>query len=87
MYEDLFEHVDWWMGNDTLRTLREELRAKAPELLAAAPAALAETLLDYRRLLFAASRGRVAGTSFGSRRGAPLRGSQSGRAAVLRAPV
>ena len=44
------------MGNDSLRTLRSEVLCKAADVGAGDDRALSESLVDYRRFLFAAAR-------------------------------
>eukprot|EP01043_Picozoa_sp_COSAG02_P034143 COSAG02_NODE_2371_length_9032_cov_26.076122_6_plen_542_part_00 len=50
-----FEHVDWWKGNDTLATLVKHVPMMAPEILEGG-SALAESVHDYRRFLYATSK-------------------------------
>ena len=48
-----FNHVDWWKGNDTLEVLVDHVPKNTPEILGSA-SALAESLQDYQRYLYAA---------------------------------
>ena len=48
----LFEFVDWWKGNDTLRTLHCHVSTTTPDILLS-KAALTESILDYRRFVHA----------------------------------
>jgi translation initiation factor 1 (eIF-1/SUI1) len=46
------KHVNWWQGNETLKTLVDHVTSTTPEVLVS-DAALAESLQDYSRYLYA----------------------------------